>query len=135
MAKKPRVYSKKKGIEPDPPASTGRPPIPIDLDEAFRLGTIGCTIDECAIAFDCSVAHLTSSPEFLEAHKKGLLNVKKSLRRQQIEMAAEGNATMAIWLGKQLLGQRDKQDMHIDQPQTINVLIGGNDYKGENEAE
>lgn len=33
-----------------------------------------------------------------------------SLRRQQIALAEKGNATMLIWLGKQLLGQSDKVD-------------------------
>ena len=32
------------------------------------------------------------------------------LRRQQIEAAKKGNATMLIWLGKQLLEQSDKAE-------------------------
>ena len=33
---------------------------------------------------------------------------KVSLRRAQIKLAESGNATMLIWLGKQLLNQRDE---------------------------
>ena len=44
-------------------------------------------------------------------YKKGALGrLKVSLRRQQIELAKTGNPTMLIWLGKQLLEQRDKAD-------------------------
>jgi hypothetical protein len=35
---------------------------------------------------------------------------KASLRRIQWKLAEAGNATMCVWLGKQLLGQRDKFD-------------------------
>jgi hypothetical protein len=38
---------------------------------------------------------------------------KMSLRRYQFKMA-ETNPTMAIWLGKQYLGQSDKSEMKID---------------------
>ena len=31
-----------------------------------------------------------------------------SLRRMQFEKAQTGNTTMLIWLGKQMLGQKDK---------------------------
>lgn len=54
--------------------------------------------------------------DFLRAHKKALdawelgkETGKASLRRNQYKMA-ESNPTMAIWLGKQMLDQTDKQD-------------------------
>lgn len=42
-------------------------------------------------------------------HKVGLM----SLRRAQFKIA-ETNATMAIWLGKQYLGQSDKSEFNIE---------------------
>ena len=45
---------------------------------------------------------------FEEAKEHG----KASLRRTQFRLA-ESNAAMAIFLGKNLLGQRDNQDMHV----------------------
>ena len=36
---------------------------------------------------------------------------KASLRRHQYKLAESGNATMLIWLGKQYLGQTDKQEI------------------------
>ena len=38
---------------------------------------------------------------------------KISLRRKQYEMAMNGNVTMLIWLGKQYLGQADKQEQAV----------------------
>ena len=62
--------------------------------------------------------------EFLRKHKKaretwemGRERAKASLRRTQFRLA-ENNVTMAIWLGKQLLGQRDQfsheHDVRVD---------------------
>jgi hypothetical protein len=36
---------------------------------------------------------------------------RMSLRRLQWKKAQEGNTTMLIWLGKQYLGQSDKQEL------------------------
>ena len=36
--------------------------------------------------------------------------LRTSLRRWQYEKAKDGNVAMLIWLGKQLLGQRDRID-------------------------
>jgi len=50
-----------------------------------------------------------SSEEFCGAIKKGQATTRNSLRRLQLKKALEGNVTMLIWLGKQLLGQSDSQ--------------------------
>jgi hypothetical protein len=47
---------------------------------------------------------------------------KMSLRRYQFEMA-KTNATMAIWLGKQYLGQKDKQPEETDQTTVNNYYV------------
>lgn len=47
--------------------------------------------------------------EFQEAYKKGLENGKQDLRRKQWRLA-DRSAAMAIWLGKQYLGQKDIPD-------------------------
>jgi len=44
---------------------------------------------------------------YSECYKKFTSMAKPSFRRMQIKAAYEGNATMLIWLGKQLLGQFD----------------------------
>ena len=45
-----------------------------------------------------------------------------SLRRRQWKAAIEdGNTTMLIWLGKQYLGQTEKQDINISSPDDESV--------------
>jgi hypothetical protein len=58
-----------------------------------------------------SLASLEHDPEFLRIHKKGMETGRASLRRLQYAAAQAGNPTMLIWLGKQVLGQRDKHDV------------------------
>ena len=46
--------------------------------------------------------------EFFRVYKKAQAESKTSLRRVQMAKAMEGDNTLLIWMGKQLLGQRDK---------------------------
>ena len=48
-----------------------------------------------------------------EAWDNGVLKGRASVRRAQFKLLEAGNATMAIWLGKQLLGQRDAQQVDV----------------------
>lgn len=50
---------------------------------------------------------------FSDAYKRFSAHGKSSLRRIQFRLA-EKNAAMAIWLGKQYLGQRDNEDIKVD---------------------
>ena len=61
---------------------------------------------------------LSADPKFLGLWRKGKEKGKKSLRRTQFELAQQ-NATMAIWLGKQYLGQTEKQEISANQAVTI----------------
>ena len=45
---------------------------------------------------------------FRESVTKGRVNTKVRLRQAQIKLALSGNATMLIWLGKQMLNQSDQ---------------------------
>lgn len=89
---------------------TGRPRKKIDLEVAEKLGSILCTIKECAAFMDINENTLKTREDFLAAWKKGKEKGKISLRRYQMRMA-EKNATMSIWLGKQYLDQKDKQEL------------------------
>lgn len=49
-----------------------------------------------------------------------------SLRRMQYRAACAGDRTILIWLGKQYLGQRDKQDLDVhvtDQRKAVEATI------------
>lgn len=84
----------------------GRPKTQIDLEQAEKLGMLQCTLEECSAWFKIPVSTLGGHPEFQEAYKRGKQNGKQSLRRYQWNMA-KTNCSMAIWLGKQYLGQTD----------------------------
>lgn len=91
----------------------GRPQIEIDKGTFEKLCGIQCTLNEIAGWFDCSPDTIERWCEreygqtFADTYElkrgKGLI----SLRRNQWKMA-ETNPTMAIFLGKQHLGQSDK---------------------------
>lgn len=84
----------------------GRPKIEINEDQLEKLASILCTMEEMASFFECSVDTLERN--FADTIKKGKDKGRMSLRRLQFEKAQSGNTTMLIWLGKQMLGQKDK---------------------------
>ena len=84
----------------------GKPKIEINEDQFEKLSSILCTMEEMASFFGCSVDTLERN--FADTIKKGKDKGRMSLRRMQFEKAQTGNTTMLIWLGKQLLGQKDK---------------------------
>ena len=83
-----------------------RPKKEINYEAVEKLAGIQCTQEEIANFLDISVRTLQRDEEFCRLYKKGQDNGKMSLRRMQFKLA-EKNATMALWLGKQYLGQRD----------------------------
>ena len=101
--------TKKKPVEEQ--KKRGRKKIAIDYEKAEKLASIMCTQSEIASVLGVSLALLEHDPEFLRIHKKGMEHGKASVRRMQFQAANGGNATMQIWLGKQYLGQKDKQEL------------------------
>lgn len=89
----------------------GRPRFEIDYDLADRLAQIQCTQEEIAAAMGCSVDTLMRDEKFCGIYKSGIENGRTSVRRQQWKALEEGNTTMLVWLGKQYLGQREKNEI------------------------
>lgn len=93
-------------------AKMGRPKKQIDKDTFEKLCGIQATEQEIASFFDCTDDTLnrwckeTYQLTFSDTYKKYSAGGKMSLRRAQFRLA-EKNAAMAIFLGKQYLGQRD----------------------------
>jgi len=88
----------------------GRKPVKIDLEQLERLCALQCTDAEIAAWFHLSVRTIEirrKQPKFAEAMERGRGKGRISVRRHQMKLLEAGNATMAVWLGKQLLGQRD----------------------------
>lgn len=94
-------------------ARTGRPKLAFDQKTFEMLCRLQCTRDEIANAMEISADTLERRVKALyKTTFAAVFEVKRlggfvSLRRAQFRMA-EDNPTMAIWLGKQLLGQRDQ---------------------------
>lgn len=90
----------------------GRPRKNISLRALEKLCELNCTQAELAAFFNVSVKtvehRMAHDEPFHDAVERGREKGKLSIRREQIKMARAGNATMLIWLGKQLLGQKDK---------------------------
>jgi hypothetical protein len=97
------------------PGEGGRPPTPIDLDVVRRAAGIGCTVDEIAAVLGVPrrtlYDRMEQDLEIRCALDEGRDQGRATLRRLQWQQAHAGNATMLIWLGKQLLGQRDKHEV------------------------
>ena len=86
----------------------------IDPKQVEKLAGYGCTNTEIAGVYGCSADLIDKSySEFLT---KGRANLKKRLRKAQLDAALSGNSTMLIWLGKQMLGQVDKQEIEHIRP-------------------
>ena len=97
----------------------GRPKIQIDYNTVEKLANIQCTQEEIASFLGISVRTLQRDEEFCRIYKKGQENGKMSLRRMQYKLA-EKNAAMAIFLGKQYLGQRD--NVEVKAPEELNKV-------------
>lgn len=90
----------------------GRPPKPINWEQFEQMCAIQCTIEEIAscllIVRDTLYdrVEIQYGEHLSTVYKKYSEHGKMSLRRYQFALAKK-NAAMAIWLGKQMLGQRD----------------------------
>lgn len=94
----------------------GRPKVKIDLKEAEKLGGLQCTYAEAAAFMDIPEGTLKNREDFTTVFKKGAEYGKTSLRRIQFKMA-EKSPAMAIWLGKQYLGQREpEKEVSVELP-------------------
>ena len=83
----------------------GRPRLIIDKDLLEQLAKIQCTMEEIAAVLGCSVDTLERN--FADVIKKGKDEGKASLRRLQWKGAQDGKPAMLIWLGKQVLAQKE----------------------------
>lgn len=114
----------------------GRPKIDINKEEFERLCAMQCTCVEIGNFFGCCHDVVeqwckreygkTFEKVFAEKRSPGLV----SLRRSQFAMA-DKNVAMAIWLGKQYLGQRDNLNVNNaseveDDPLTKSIKDGLN---------
>jgi hypothetical protein len=115
------------------PQGAGAQKIIIDWEKVDAMGVIQCTGEEMAAVLGISYNTLERAckrdkkikfEDYIEQKKKG---GKASLRRKQWKLAEAGNPTMLIWLGKNMLNQKDKSEISgpNDGPvQTVTTFVG-----------
>ena len=112
---------------------TGRPKKEIDLDEFEKLCRMQCTEEEIANFFDMTrdtlierVKDNYEGQSFSTVYKQFADEGKISLRRAQFQKALSGNVAMLIWLGKQILNQKEKteQEVLFDGDFNVNTTVG-----------
>lgn len=93
------------------------------LSEVRILARLGSPINE--IAEHLGVSHkwlkdyLVDHPEIDEIYRGELASFKRDIRQAQYDLA-KVSPPMAVWLGKQFLGQREKQEIEVTK--TIHVV-------------
>lgn len=99
----------------------------IDVKTVESAAGIGCTVEEIAAVVGVSTktiySRMKDAPEIMEAIERGRETGKATLRRLQWQGAQAGNATMLVWLGKQILGQRDQVDTNISVAKPLEELL------------
>lgn len=107
--------------------SVGRPKTSISQEQFEKLCALQCTLQEIASFFDCcddtinNWCKKTYNDNFSGVYKNKSSDGKISLRRFQFKLA-EKNPSMAIWLGKQWLGQRDTIDASAETTARITIV-------------
>lgn len=114
----------------------------IDLEQVYLFGRFKATYETMADYFEVStrtierwMSYDEEKPEtktdFCRSYKKGLADMKLKLSEAQIKSAIDDrNGTMLVWLGKQHLGQSDKQEIeHSGEVKTQIFKIGNTEIE------
>ena len=88
----------------------GRPKIRMNAEQVEPLAEFGCTTLEIAKFFKCDES--TVRKRYKSEMAAGKEKMKIKLRQQQFRLS-ENNAAMAIFLGKNYLGQTDRQSIDL----------------------
>jgi hypothetical protein len=97
----------------------------IDLGELEKLCAMQATDEEIGAFFGVSartILRRKRAKKFAAIMERGRAKGRISVRRAQMKMLDAGNATMGVWLGKQLLGQTDQVWHEVNQ--NHNCIIG-----------
>ena len=85
---------------------------PADIE---KLASYGCSNTEIAEFYGCDESLIRKS--FSEYLTKGRAKGKIRLRQLQWKSAEKGNVSMQIFLGKNILGQKDKlEEAELEEP-------------------
>ena len=99
----------------------------IDLVELEKLCVLQCTDEELAAWFNVTtrtIERRRKKKSFAEVMARGKAKGRISVRRMQMKLLENGNATMGVWLGKNILGQVDEIRHQLDgRGVSVNVMI------------
>jgi hypothetical protein len=98
----------------------------IDIGELEKLCAMQATDEEIASWFNVStrtIERRRKVVKFADVMERGRAKGRLSIRRMQIKLLESGNATMAVWLGKQYLGQTDQVEHRADISLSAFVVI------------
>jgi hypothetical protein len=123
---KPATKRKRKKAPAKRKKPMGRPRIVIDYEQVERLAAMQCTEHEIALVIGLTPEGFRQrklkDADLLGVLEKGRAKGSASLRRLQWERAQAGDKTMLIWLGKQYLGQKDKNEVDTNQAVHVNII-------------
>lgn len=86
-----------------------------------------CHCPDSEIAAFMHVGENTIKRHFGPLIKEERESGRASIRAKQFKLAMAGDKTMLVWLGKQLLGQKDKNEIQQDNTGKTEVIIS--DYR------
>lgn len=114
MAKKRKVSPprKKRGPRRKAGGLPGRPRTEFNLDDVEKLAALGVSSPQIAAWFGVNESTVKrrkhSDADFAAAIARGAANAQANLQAAQYDTAVvKRNPTMLIWLGQQMLGQRN----------------------------
>jgi hypothetical protein len=100
----------------------------IDMAELERLSAMQCTDEEVGAWFGVStrtIERRRKDAKFAEVMDRGKAKGRISVRRAQLKLLEAGNATMGVWLGKNILGQVDeiRHELHGTMANYLQVVM------------
>lgn len=98
----------------------GRPKIEVDLEQLYRLASVGCSIRECSFVMDIHEDTIKRRPDCRDAYDSGAENAKVRLRKAMFANAIDRmHPTMQIWLSKQILGMSENGNIGSDDDKVL----------------
>lgn len=94
--------------------TVGRPKSVFNWREMDYLCSIGCTLEEIAGLFQMDVSTVRERVKeefgitFNQYYERNSQGIKIALRRRQLKLAMDGDGAMLKFLGKNILGQKEK---------------------------
>lgn len=106
----------------------GTPSFVFDPKQVQIFGMYSATYETMAEYYGVSIDTIArrmkdAESDFCKAYKKGAGFGLMKLREAQMSKALSGDSTMLIWLGKQLLGQKDHISNEVDVSQPIQLVV------------